>query len=130
MPEFVVDKAARILNRHKKPLNGSKILMLGMAYKADLGDYRESPAMEIHRRLESEGVEVSFHDVWTPVIEEGDVVAKSVELTDEALRESDLVIVTTNHTNVDYRRVVDLSSLILDTRNSTRGIESEKVLLL
>lgn len=130
MPEFVVDKATRALNRHKKPLNGSKILMLGMAYKSDLGDYRESPAIEIYSRLLREGAEVSFHDVWTPVVEKGDLVAKSVALTDDALRESDLVIVTTNHSSVDYSRVVELAPLVLDTRNATRGIESEKIVLL
>jgi UDP-N-acetyl-D-glucosamine dehydrogenase len=130
MPEFVVDKAARVLNQVKKPLNGSKILLLGMAYKADLNDCRESPAIEVYRRLKSAGAEVAFHDTWTPVIYEHDFDEMSVELTDEALRAVDLVIITTNHADVDYRQVIELAPLILDTRNATRGIESEKVTLL
>jgi UDP-N-acetyl-D-glucosamine dehydrogenase len=130
MPEFVVEKAARVLNQAKKPLNGSRILLLGMAYKANLADYRESPAVEIYRRLEEAGAQMSFHDAWTPVVDEDGVVASSVELTDEALRKADLVIITTHHLGVDYRRVVDLASAILDTRNATRGIESEKITLL
>src|SRR5215211_796534 len=130
MPEFVVDKATRILNTVKKCLNGSRILLLGMAYKGDLSDSRESPAIEIYRRLEDAGAQMSFHDAWTPVVEEDGVAASSMELTDEALRDVDLVIITTHHTNVDYRRVVDLAPLVLDTRNATRGVESEKVAFL
>src|SRR5215217_5495309 len=130
MPEFVVEKAARVLNQAKKPLNGSKILLLGMAYKANLADYRESPAMEIYRRLEEAGAEMSFHDDWTPVVEEDGVAASSVELTDEVLRKADLVIITTHHAGVDYRQVVDLAPAILDTRNATRGIENDKITLL
>ncbi len=130
MPEFVVEKAARVLNRLKKPVNGSKILLLGMAYKADLADYRESPAFEIYRRLRDAEAEVAFHDSWTPVVEEHGVTAISVELTDEVLKDADLVIITTHHTDVDYGRVVDLAPTILDTRNATRGIQSDKITLL
>jgi UDP-N-acetyl-D-glucosamine dehydrogenase len=130
MPEFVVDKAARALNSVKKSLNGSRVLLLGMAYKADLGDHRESPAMEVYRLLRREGAEASYHDPWVPFVEERGLEAKSVELTDEALRGSDLVIITTDHRHVDYWRVVELAPLILDTRNATRGIGSAKVVLL
>jgi UDP-N-acetyl-D-glucosamine dehydrogenase len=130
MPEFVVEKAARVLNRFKKPLNGSSVLLLGMAYKANLADYRESPALEVYRRLREAGAEVSFHDSWTPVVEEDGFAATSVELTDEALSSADLVVITTAHANVDYRRVVDLAPAILDTRNATRGMKSEKITLL
>ncbi len=130
MPEFVVKKATRVLNRAKKPVNGSKILLLGMAYKANLADYRESPAVEVYRQLREAGAEVSFHDTWTPILEEGDLRATSVELIDEALKGADLVIITTAHADIDYRRVVDLALAVLDTRNATRGIKSEKVTLL
>ncbi len=130
MPEFVVEKAARVLNRVKKPLNGSKILLLGMAYKANLADYRGSPAVEVYRRMREAGAEVSFHDAWTPVVEENGVAATSVDLTDEALSGADLVIITTHHADIDYRRVVDLAPAILDTRNATRGIKSERITLL
>jgi len=130
MPQFVADKAARVLNESKKPLHGSAILLLGMAYKADLNDYRGSPAIELYRLLERAGAEVSFYDAWTPVIDEPGLTAASIELTDDTLREADLVIITTSHSDVDYRRVVNFAHLILDTRNATRGIESEKITLL
>jgi len=130
MPQFVADKAARVLNESKKPLHGSTILLLGMAYKADLNDYRGSPAIELYRLLERAGAEVSFYDAWTPVIDEPGLTAASIELTDDTLRDADLVIITTNHSDLDYRRVADFAQLILDTRNATRGIESEKITLL
>src|SRR5215203_3960626 len=130
MPEFVVEKAARVLNQAKKPLNGSRILLLGMAYKANLADYRESPAVEIYRRLEDAGAEMSFHDDWTPVISDHNVRAMSVELTSDVLRNADLVIITTNHSDVDYQRVVELAPLILDTRNVTREIAGNRVAFL
>ncbi|MBB6097857.1 UDP-N-acetyl-D-glucosamine dehydrogenase [Deinobacterium chartae] len=130
MPEFVVDKAARVLNAARKPLNGSKVLLLGMAYKANLDDYRESPALEVYRLLQRAGAEVSFHDTWTPEVNEHGVQAHSVELTDQVLQESDLVIITTHHSNVDYARVIEHAQLVLDTRNATRGLHSDKVTLL
>jgi UDP-N-acetyl-D-glucosamine dehydrogenase len=130
MPEFVVEKASRVLNRMKKPLNGSKIILLGMAYKANLADYRESPAIEIFQLLAAAGAQVSFHDSWTPIVEEAGIKVVSEDLTDEVLTGSDLAIITTAHTDVDYRRVVDLVPAVLDTRNATRGIENPKITLL
>lgn len=130
MPEFVYDKAVRVLNDHKKSVNGSKVVLLGMAYKPDLDDYRESPAIEVYKLLQKGGAEVVFHDTWTPQVNEHGVKASSVELTDELIRTADLVVITTNHSNVDYHRVVDLAPAILDTRNATRGLKNEKVVLL
>jgi len=130
MPEFVVEKAQRVLGRQQKALRGARILLLGMAYKANLDDYRESPAIEVFKLLQKQGADVAFHDTWTPEVDEHGVKASSVELTDEGLRQSDLVIITTNHKNVDYQRVVDLAPAVLDTRYATRGIQSEKVVLL
>src|SRR5215211_4074335 len=130
MPEFVVDKATRILNTVKKCLNGSRILLLGMAYKGDLSDSRESPAIEVYLRLQQAGAEVSYHDTWLPVISDHNVRAMSVELTSDVLRNADLVIITTNHSDVDYQRVVELAPLILDTRNVTREIAGNRVAFL
>jgi UDP-N-acetyl-D-glucosamine dehydrogenase len=130
MPEFVVDKATRMLNTVRKCLNGSRILLLGMAYKSDLSDCRESPAIEVYLRLQQAGAEVSFHDTWLPVITDHNLRAISVELTSDVLRNADLVIITTNHSNVDYRRVVELAPLILDTRNVTREIAGNRVAFL
>ncbi|GIW26544.1 nucleotide sugar dehydrogenase [Meiothermus sp.] len=130
MPEFTVDKAARVLSQHGKPLHGAKVVLLGMAYKANLDDYRESPAIEVYKLLQKRGAEVVFHDSWTPHIEEHGLVADSVELTDELLQSADLVIITTNHSNVDYARVVALSKAVLDTRYATRGLKADHVVLL
>ncbi|MCX7801981.1 MAG: nucleotide sugar dehydrogenase [Meiothermus ruber] len=130
MPEFTVDKAARVLSQHGKPLRGAKVVLLGMAYKANLDDYRESPAIEVFKLLQKRGAEVVFHDSWTPHVEEHGFVADSVELTDELLQNADLVIITTNHKNVDYARVVALSKVVLDTRYATRGIKADNVVLL
>lgn len=130
MPEFVVDKAARVLNGARKALNGSKILMLGMAYKGDLDDYRESPAIEVYRLLTRAGADVSFHDSWTPDVNEHGVQAKGIDLTDDVIRDADLVVITTKHSDVDYAHVVELAQAVLDTRYATRGLTSDKVTLL
>ncbi|MCX7783848.1 MAG: nucleotide sugar dehydrogenase [Meiothermus sp.] len=130
MPEFTVEKAIRVLSQHGKPLKGAKVVLLGMAYKANLDDYRESPAIEVFKLLQKGGAEVVFHDSWTPHVEEHGLVADSVDLTDELLKSADLVIITTNHSNVDYRRVVSLSKAVLDTRYATRGLKADNVVLL
>lgn len=130
MPEFVVEKASRILNEQGKALKGCRVLLLGVAYKANIGDYRESPAIEVFRLLKQRGAEVVYHDPYVLEFEAHGLRAQGVELTDEVLQESDLVIITTDHKNVDYARVVALAPLILDTRYATRGFQSEKVILL
>ncbi|MBB6017754.1 nucleotide sugar dehydrogenase [Deinococcus radiopugnans] len=130
MPEFVVDKAARVLNGARKSLNGSKVLLLGMAYKSDLDDYRESPALEVYRLLKESGAEVSFHDSWTPEVNEHGIQATGIDLTDQVLQDADLVIITTKHSDVDYANVIEQSQAILDTRYATRGMTSDKVTLL
>lgn len=130
MPEFVVDKAARVLNMDRKSLNGSKVLLLGMAYKGDLDDYRESPAIVVYELLKNAGADVSFHDTWTPSIREHGLNIQSIDLTDQAIKDSDLVIITTKHSNVDYEHVVSLARRVLDTRNATKGLQSDRVVLL
>ena len=134
MPEFVVDKAARVLNMDRKALNGSRVLLLGMAYKSDLDDYRESPAITVYQLLKKAGAEVSFHDSWTPHVREHGLDVHSVDLTDDVLRSADLVIITTKHSDVDYERVVTLAPRLLDTRNATKKItasgKEDKVVLL
>jgi UDP-N-acetyl-D-glucosamine dehydrogenase len=128
MPNFVFDKITRALNNVKKPLNGASILMLGVAYKSNLTDHRESPALDVYRLLKNAKAEVQYHDPKIPYLEEFDI--HSTKLTDDVLRASDLVVITTNHTEVDYQQVVSMASLVLDTRNATRGIESDKIILL
>lgn len=134
MPEFVVEKAMRVLNQDRKALNGSRVLLLGMAYKSDLDDYRESPAIHVYRLLQEGGADVVFHDTWTPHVKEHGVEAHGIDLTDDELRTADLVIITTHHSDVDYERVARLAPRILDTRNATKtldkALKEEKVVML
>jgi UDP-N-acetyl-D-glucosamine dehydrogenase len=130
MPCFVFNKIVRILNQIKKPVNGAYILMLGVAYKGDVADYRESPALEIYHLLNEAGANCVYHDRFVPEIQMAEHVFKSTELTDELLQAVDLVVITTNHSHLNYHRVVRLANLIVDTRYATRGIKSEKIILL
>lgn len=126
MPEFVVEKTARVLNQDRKAVNGSKVLMLGMAYKGDLDDYRESPAIAVYDLLRKAGADVQFHDSWTPHVREHGLDIHSIVLTDDAVRDADLVIITTTHSGVDYGHVVRLAKRVLDTRNATKQLSAEE----
>lgn len=127
MPAFVVRKVADALNEARKPLNGSRVLLLGVAYKKDINDLRESPALEIIRLLQEKGAEVLYHDAFCPVIEDDGHTAieglpmRSVELSDSMVESADCVVVVTDHTTVDYPRVAETASLIVDTRGVMRG---------
>ena len=132
MPLFWVGKVQDALNQQGKPLKGSRVLVLGVAYKKDIDDLRESPALEILDLLSRKGVDVRFHDPYVPEIKadshtpEG-AVGKSVQLTDQALREADAVMIVTDHSNIDYERVARLARTIIDTRNasgSRRGVSA------
>ncbi len=124
MPDHVVERVAIALNDVERSVKGSRVLLLGMAYKKDIDDIRESPALDVMRLLEQRGAEVRYHDVNVPRVEAGisNGAAESVELTDAELRNADCVVITTAHSNVDYARVVRESKLILDTRNATKGL--------
>ncbi len=127
MPEFVVQKAQNALNQKKKALNGSKILVLGVAYKKNVSDYRESPALEIIELLEKNGSEVSYSDPFVPEFSLNNQSHKSISL--ENLRSQfDLVILVTDHDHFDRQSLLNQFSLILDTRNAFRGIQSDKVI--
>lgn len=127
MPSYVVERASKILNRFKKPLNGSKILVLGVAYKQDIDDYRESPALKVIENFEREGCIVDFYD---PFIKEYKYKRKiksgKTELTIEVLEEADLIVVTTAHTKVDYNFVQSNSKFIFDTKNAMKDITSRE----
>lgn len=124
MPEYVVERCSKILNRYKKALNGSKILILGVAYKQDIDDYRESPALKVIENFEKEGCVVEYYD---PFIKEykykGRVKEGKPELSEEILKEADLVVVTTNHSNVNYVFVQENSTAIFDTKNAMKNVE-------
>jgi len=128
MPYHVLASVAGALNRHKKSVNGSRVLVLGVAYKKDIDDLRESPSLTIIELLQKEGAEVSYHDPYFPFIGKGrkyDLQMKCAAL--DNLSQYDCVVIVTDHSDYDYRRIVQESQLVVDTRNATRGIASEKV---
>lgn len=132
MPYFVREKAWRILNEMGKSPSRAKVLILGIAYKGNISDWRESPAIEVIKLLQGDGVDVSYHDPYIPVFKHEGLDLVSVELTDDVLKEADLVIITTAHANVDYERVVRVAHKVLDTKNVTKEIPGRegKVVLL
>src|SRR5262245_2054897 len=132
MPEFVRQKAARELNRFGKAVSRSKIVALGVSYKRNVGDWRESPAVEVIKLLQEDGAEVVYHDPHVPDFRDHGLSMENTPLTDELLDECDLVVVLTDHAAVDYGRVVERAKCVLDTRNATKGVAEgrERVVLL
>jgi UDP-N-acetyl-D-glucosamine dehydrogenase len=126
MPEYVVRKISGALNEQRKAVNGSRILILGVAYKKDIDDMRESPALDVIRLLEERGAHVDFHDPWVPGFREDGHARSGVALTREILEESDAVVIVTDHSNVDYQDVVDHAGLVVDTRNATARLRQSK----
>ena len=125
MPEYTVERASKILNRSRKALNGSKVLVLGVAYKQDIDDYRESPALKVIEILESQGAEVTYYDPWVAEYRyKGKAVQSLKELTKETLESSDLVMVTSAHSNVDYTFVKRHARAIFDTKNVMKAIQN------
>lgn len=123
MPEYCVDRAMHLLNRHRKAINGAKVLVLGVAYKQDIDDYRESPAIRVIDELKKVGAEVVYYDPYIPEYKEKGTVTKGEPaLTKELLESADLVIVTCAHTNVDYGFVQRHAKLIFDTKNVMKNI--------
>jgi nucleotide sugar dehydrogenase len=132
MPEFVLQKAMRLLSDQGKGLKGARILILGVAYKKDIEDPRESPSAEVLHLLADRGAAITYHDPYVEHFTEHGCDLHSSQLTAENLKGADLVMVLTDHSNVDYRFVVAHAPLVLDTRNATRGIpgrETNVVLL-
>jgi UDP-N-acetyl-D-glucosamine dehydrogenase len=127
MPEYCAERSSKILNRSKKAVNGAKILILGVAYKQDIDDFRESPAIRVIEELEKEGAEVVYFDPFVSEYRENSVVKKSEpELTEELIKSVDLVIVTTAHTNVDYGFIQKHAKAIFDTKNAMKHIEARE----
>jgi len=123
MPEYCVGRAGDILNRFRKSLNGSKVLVLGVAYKQDIDDYRESPALRVIEHLEKKGACVKFFDPFIPKYRfKGQWHEGETELTAELLEDSDLVVVTAAHTNVDYEFVQKHAKAIFDTKNVMKNV--------
>ncbi len=128
MPALVVQRVAQALNDQRKSVNGSDVLVLGVAYKKDIDDMRESPALDVIRLLEEKGATVKYHDPHVPSFREGGHERVSVELTDIALADADAVVIITDHTVLDYQRVVDVATAVVDTRNATAGLRRRQPL--
>jgi UDP-N-acetyl-D-glucosamine dehydrogenase len=128
MPYHVLASVSGALNSHKKAMNGARVLVLGVAYKKDIDDLRESPALTIIELLQKDGAEVSYHDPYFPFIGKGrkyDLQMKCADLKN--LGQYDCVVIVTDHSDYDYGRIVQEAQLVVDTRNATRGISSPKV---
>jgi UDP-N-acetyl-D-glucosamine dehydrogenase len=128
MPYHVLTSVSNALNRHKKPVNGARVLVLGVAYKKDIDDLRESPALTIIELLQADGAQVSYHDPYFPFIGKGrkyDLQMKRADLSN--FGQYDCVLIVTDHSDYDYRRIVEESQLVVDTRNATKGISSPKI---
>jgi UDP-N-acetyl-D-glucosamine dehydrogenase len=128
MPYHVIAATISALNRQKKPINGSKVLVLGVAYKKDIDDLRESPALTIIELLQKEGAVVSYNDPYFPFVGRGrkyDLQMKCSTLDD--LGQYDCVLIVTDHSDYDYTKIVNEAKLVVDSRNATRGIKSDKI---
>jgi len=129
MPEYVVQRTALALNDRSKSVKGSKILVLGLAYKPDVDDVRESPSFELIEKLEHLGAEVDYHDPHVPAthkMREHDLQMKSIELSAAAIKSYDCVLIATHHAAYDWQQVADNAKLIVDTRNATRNVKGKR----
>jgi UDP-N-acetyl-D-glucosamine dehydrogenase len=128
MPAYVVQAVAKGLNQHKKALNGSKVLMLGMAYKKDIDDLRESPSLTIIELLSEQGAEVLYNDPYFPTVGRGRHYNLNMTCTPlDNLEQYDCVLIVTDHSDYDYEDIVKRSKLVVDSRNATKGIKSPKI---
>jgi len=129
MPEYVISKLSDALNNQTKCLRDSKILVLGVAYKKDIDDIRESPAVEIMDRLKKKGAQVYYHDPYVPRIHnmrKYDLDIKSSELCQELLNDMDAVLIITDHSDYDYEWIVKNAKIVIDTRNATHNVSSNR----
>jgi len=128
MPYFVIEQTANALNEHSKSIKGSKILVLGLAYKRDIDDLRESPSLTIIELLREKGAIVSYNDPYFPTVGHGRHYALNMTNTPlDNLGQYDAVLIVTDHTSYDYKSIVEQSQLVVDTRNATKGIDSPKI---
>ena len=127
MPEYCVDRAARCLNEKRMALNGARVLVLGVAYKMNIDDYRESPAITVIEKLLERGAQVEYFDPWVPRFRRKNLSMESLPaLTPEVVERADLVMITTGHTNVDYGMVQRHAGLVFDTKNAMKDIRDRQ----
>jgi len=128
MPYFVIEQIAAALNNRAKALNGAKVLVLGVAYKRDVDDLRESPSLTIIELLREKGAQVAYNDPYFPTVGQGRHYALNMTNTPlNGLAQYDAVVIVTDHSEYDYRAIVEQAQLVVDTRNATRGIDSQKI---
>ncbi|HEY7287718.1 MAG TPA: nucleotide sugar dehydrogenase [Vicinamibacterales bacterium] len=130
MPDYVVERVAEALNTGRKPINGSKILLVGVAYKKDVNDMRESPALDILELLLRRGAHVSYTDPWVPELKHGTTVLRSLELSAALEQKPDCAVICTDHAGFDYGSLVKSGTLIVDTRNALRGVKAASIFRL
>ena len=118
MPDLVVEKVSRALNDEKKSVRGSRVLVIGVAYKRDIDDMRESPALDVIRLLEERGAEVVYHDPHVPRYRDEGHERSGVALSSAELARADAVVIVTDHSSIDYQHLVDAATLVVDTRNA------------
>lgn len=128
MPRYVINRTIEALNKHKKAINGSKVLVVGLAYKPDVDDMRESPTFKIFDLLKDYGAEISYYDTYIPEIlptrEHDDWTGtRSVKWNKDSISSYDAVIISTNHSDIDFRELAEWNNCIIDTRNAMKGIE-------
>jgi len=130
MPYYVLNKVIKALNSFGKSLRGSRILVLGVAYKKDIGDARESPAIKTVSLLLKEGAKVTYHDSFIPEfkinVSEEEFILKSAPLTDELISLSDCVLILTDHSDIDYEAVAEKAKIVVDTRNATKAVKRNR----
>jgi UDP-N-acetyl-D-glucosamine dehydrogenase len=127
MPDYTVERITRLLNEVKKPVKGSRILVLGAAYKPEVNDVRESPALDVMTLLLSLGANIQYHDPHVPYCMVGAKKLRSQALTAKSLKAADLTIILTAHKDVDYALVISKSRLVLDARNATSGTRRRNI---
>lgn len=121
MPQFVMENAMQLLNTQKKAMNGARVFLLGVAYKKDIDDLRESPVLKVIEHLEKNGADVVYNDPFIPEFKHNGKTYKSYDF-EKGLNEADIVIITTDHSCYDYQHVVDTAKLLYDTRNATKNV--------
>ena len=132
MPRYTLGKIQDALNLHKKPINGSRVLVLGLAYKPDIDDIRESPALDVIHLLREKGADVIYHDPYIPHVDHDNLVMDSVDDLMKEVKVADCVVVITNHSDYAYDKILDAAQLIVDTRNAfgAAGKDNPKVVRL
>ena len=127
MPEYVVQRISNVMNdRQAKAINKANILVLGVAYKADIKDLRESPALDVIKLLQDHGAKITYNDPFVPEFSMDDRTIRSSKLTKSLIEKADITVIVTNHTSYDYQWIVDHSKLVFDTRNATKAVTKNR----